>query len=144
VETKQVDIVLADDSFADIELMSRALVAAGHGWNIVAVRDGVELLELIIGKEGQADAPLACQPRLIVLDLKMPRLNGFESLKRLKSDPRTRGIPVVIMTSSPERQDMTKATEMGASEYLIKPMTFERYAQLIQDAAARWLKPNTT
>jgi two-component system response regulator len=135
-----VDILLADDSTDDIELISKALGIENKTWNIVTVRDGVEAVEFVFGDDDDPGHALMHRPRLVVLDLKMPRMNGFQVLQRIKSDPRTHDIPVVVLTSSPDRKDMAESTRLGASDYKIKPVTFDFYRKMVQDIAHRWLE----
>ena len=137
---QQVDILLADDSTADIELVSKALKAENNGWHIESVRDGVEAIAFVFGQTHEPGHDLVHKPRLIMLDLKMPRLNGFKVLERLKADPRTHNIPVVVLTSSPEHKDMDECSRLGASDYKVKPLTFDLYSRMVKEIANRWLE----
>ena len=137
---QSVDILLADDSESDTELASRALRVKDEGWSVQTVRDGVEALAFVFGAGDVSDSELAHKPRLVLLDLKMPRMDGFQVLERLKSDPRTRNIPVVVLTSSPEQKDMARCTQLGANDYKVKPMTFDFYTRMVQEIAHRWLE----
>jgi len=137
---QQVDILLADDSTADIEVVSKALKAENKNWQIESVRDGVEAVAFIFGRHNEPGHDLAHKPRMIMLDLKMPRLNGFQFLERLKSDPRTRDIPMVVLTSSPEHKDMDECSRLGASDYKVKPLTFDSYTKMVKEIANRWLE----
>ena len=138
-----VSILLVDDSSADIELMLKVLERHQAGWGIKTARDGVEALDLIFGAQASPDEPVHFKPQLVVMDLKMPRLGGFQVLERLKADPRTRDIPVVVLTSSPEHRDKAEASRLGASEYLVKSLTFEGFKGLMQRIVARWLPAET-
>ena len=108
---------------------------AGRG----LARDGVEALEFVFGTSSEVDREEPKQLKLILLDLKLPRLDGYEVLKRIKSDPRTARIPVVMLTSSSEARDVMRNYDMGANSYVIKPVYFEQFTALIRDIGKYWL-----
>jgi two-component system response regulator len=132
-----VEILLVDDSDADAELIARALRKGNLLNRILRVRDGVEALEFLF-REGPYAARGGGQPRLVLLDLKMPRLNGIEVLRRLKGDERTDTIPVVVLTSSAEEQDLVDSYTLGANSYLVKPVEFAAFTDVVRQAGLYW------
>jgi len=102
----------------------------------------VEALEYLFGSALNADQNVPERPKLILLDLKLPRLDGHELLKRIKNDPRTSGIPVVVLTSSSEERDVMQTYEVGADSYIVKPVDFEQFTQAIRDIGKYWLVLN--
>ncbi len=134
-------ILLVEDNPDDELLMLRALAKNGMAGEVVVARDGVEALDYLFspGRAGQADDAM---PRLILLDLKLPRLNGLEVLERLRSDERTRLLPVVILTSSNERQDVLDGYDLGANSYVRKPVDFEKFIGTIEQLKRYWLNLN--
>ena len=136
-----VEILLAEDSDADAELIIRALRKSNLVNNVVRLRDGVEALEFIF-REGAFSGRPGGQPRLILLDLKMPRLGGIEVLRRLKADERTRMIPAVVLTSSAEEQDVEESYKLGVNSYLVKPVDFAAFTSVINQAGLYWAVMN--
>jgi two-component system, response regulator len=133
------DILLVEDNPDDIKLALHAFNSAGLAHRVHVARDGVEALEFVFGAASDA-APLAPRMlKLILLDLKLPRLDGYEVLKRIKSDPRTARIPVVMLTASSEPRDVMRNYDMGANSYVIKPVDFEQFTDLIRDIGKYWL-----
>jgi two-component system response regulator len=132
-----VEILLVEDSDADAELIMRALRKGSVANRMVRLRDGVEALEFVF-REGAYSQRGGGQPRLILLDLKMPRLGGIEVLKRMKADERTRMIPVVILTSSAEEQDVVDSYALGVNSYLVKPVEFSAFTSVITQAGLYW------
>jgi two-component system response regulator len=136
-----VEILLAEDSDADAELIARAL-SKGHVINkIVRVRDGVEALDFVL-RTGAFSARPSGNPKLILLDLKMPRLGGIEVLRRLKADPATRVIPVVMLTSSSEERDVVESYDLGVNSYLVKPVDFAAFSAVVAHAGLYWAVMN--
>jgi CheY-like chemotaxis protein len=136
-EFEVVEILLVEDSDADAELIMRALRKGSVANRMVRLRDGVEALDFVF-REGPFSQRSGGQPRLIMLDLKMPRLGGIEVLRRLKADERTRMIPVVILTSSAEEQDVVDSYALGVNSYLVKPVEFSAFTQVITQAGLYW------
>jgi two-component system response regulator len=136
-----VEILLVEDSDADAELITRALRKGSLVNRFVRVHDGVEALEFIF-REGQYANRGSGQPRLVLLDLKMPRLGGIDVLKRLKSDERTRQIPVVVLTSSAEEQDVRESYKLGVNSYLVKPVAFADFTSVITQTGLYWAVMN--
>ena len=129
-----VEILLVEDSDDDAELTMRAIKNNKIANRIELVRDGVEALAYL-----ESDRPL---PRLILLDLKLPKMNGLEVLRRIRSNPRTRIIPVVVLTSSREEPDIAGAYELGVNSYIVKPVEFEGFVKAVTDAGLYWLLLN--
>src|SRR5512142_3264739 len=117
--TKPIDILLVEDNPSDVELVLRALKKKGIGENMMVARDGEEALEVLFGSVGTDDNPIDRSPKIVFLDLKLPKLTGLEVLRKVKADPRTRRIPVVILTSSKEEQDVLSSYDYGVNSYVI-------------------------
>jgi two-component system, response regulator len=138
-----VEVLLVEDNISDAELTIRELKKHHMANNLVHVKDGEEALDFIFGKgqyAGQRDT--LHQPKLILLDIQMPKVNGLEVLQQVKSDPLTRAIPVVILTSSKENPDVKKCYELGANSYIVKPVNFESFAEAIRNLGFYWLLLN--
>ena len=141
-EAKIVEILLVEDSPEDVELTCRALKKANLGNHIHIARDGEEALEFIFCESRHADRNIENTPRLILLDLKLPNVDGLEVLQRLKGDPRTKHIPIVVLTSSQEHADIVKSYQVGVNSYIVKPVNFESFAKAVQEAGLYWLLLN--
>ena len=136
-----VEILLVEDSDADAELIIRALRKSGLVNKVVRLRDGVEAIEFVF-HEGVFSKRSGCQPRLILLDVKMPRLGGIDVLRRLKADERTKLIPVVVLTSSAEEQDVVTSYKLGVNSYLVKPVEFSAFTGVITQTGLYWAVMN--
>jgi two-component system, response regulator len=136
-----VEILLVEDSDADAELITRALRKGSLVNHFVRVRDGVEALNFIF-REGEFSKRGGGQPRLILLDLKMPRMGGIDVLRRLKSDEATKLIPVVVLTSSAEQQDVRESYKLGVNSYLVKPVAFADFTNVITQTGLYWAVMN--
>jgi two-component system response regulator len=136
-----VEILLVEDSDADAELIIRALRKGSIVNHLVRVRDGVEALDFVF-REGAFRNRGGGQPRLILLDLKMPRLGGIDVLKRMKSDERAKLIPVVVLTSSAEEQDVLESYKLGVNSYLVKPVAFSDFTNVITQTGLYWAVMN--
>ncbi len=141
-ELRAVDILLVEDNPRDAELTIRALKRKNLANNLYHVEDGVEALDFLFGRGTFTDRDMNESPRVILLDLKLPRINGLEVLSALKSDERTRTIPVVIITSSAEDPDVKKAYELGANSYVIKPVQFDSFIEAMIKIGMYWLMVN--
>ncbi len=138
-----VEILLAEDSLHDAELTIRELKKHNMANNLVHVKDGEEALDFIFGRGKYVSLADKIQfPKLILLDIQMPKVNGIEVLKEVKSDPRTHNIPVVILTSSKEHPDVQRCYELGANSYIVKPVNFEGFAESIRNLGFYWLLLN--
>lgn len=133
-----VSILLVEDSVEDAELTVRALRKAHLTNPIHVVEDGAEALEVLFGQgaDNTQDAPRP--PRLILLDVKLPKLSGVEVLKRIKADPRTKTIPVVMLTSSREDKDVKECYALGANSYVVKPVESEAFIKAVSQTALYW------
>ena len=140
---EQVEILLVEDSSLDAELMMRAMKGGGLANRLLWVKDGQEALDFIFRK-GEFSRREDSVPRLILLDLKMPRVDGIEVLKALKADEKTRKIPVVIMTSSQEERDVVQSYELGVNSYVVKPVDFAALTELARQEGYYWLAINRT
>ncbi|HWZ39902.1 MAG TPA: response regulator [Bradyrhizobium sp.] len=136
-----VEILLVEDSDADAELITRALRKSNLVNRVVRLRDGVEAIEFVF-REGAYVQRRGGQPRLILLDLKMPRMGGIDVLKRLKADERTKVIPVVVLTSSAEEQDVLVSYKLGVNSYLVKPVEFSAFTDVITQTGLYWAVMN--
>lgn len=137
-----IQMLLAEDngSEADLILASLATIAPTEGIHVV--HDGVETLNFVFGRAEYANRALDPCLRLIVLDVKLPKIDGFEVLRELKSDSRTRSIPVVMLTSSNLERDVARGYELGANSYLQKPVNFERFRETIRQLGLYWMTMN--
>jgi two-component system response regulator len=141
-EINEVDILLVEDNPYDAELTHRALSSKGLAHKLLTCPDGVEALDFLFGQGEYAGRNLAERPKVIFLDLKLPRLNGLEVLQRIKSDDRTRTIPVVVLTSSQEERDIAKSYDLGVNSYMVKPVEFDKFFQVVEELGFYWLSLN--
>lgn len=135
-------ILLVEDNADDEELTIRTLQKNHLKNKIVVVRDGVEALDYLFGTGEYTDRDLTVSPVLIMLDIKLPKLNGLEVLKRIKSEPQTKFIPVVILTSSDEEKDLVESYELGANSYVRKPVDFVEFQNSVRQLALYWVLLN--
>jgi two-component system response regulator len=138
-----VDILLVEDNIDDAELTIRELKKHNMANNLFHANDGEEALDFIFATgqyEGQRS--IEHSPKLILLDIQMPKVNGIEVLEKIKSDDRTKTIPVVILTSSKENPDIRRCYELGANSYIVKPVNFEGFASAIKNLGFYWLLLN--
>jgi len=143
-ELETVDILLVEDNPQDAELTIRALRKRNLANGLFLVEDGAEVLDFMFARGRYQGRNAAGHPKVVLLDLKLPKLNGLEVLKGLKSDARTRLLPVVIVTSSHEDPDIRAAYELGASSYVVKPVEFESFAEAMSQIGYYWLLVNRT
>ena len=141
---QRAEILLVEDNLNDVKLTLNAFKTANLANSVHIARDGVEALEFLFGAASSADEKIPERPKLILLDLKLPRLDGHEVLKRIKDDPRTSAIPVVILTSSAEERDVMRTYEVGANSYIVKPVDFEQFTDSVRDIGKYWLEINHT
>jgi CheY-like chemotaxis protein len=133
-------ILIVDDSEDDVLLFQQAFRRAALDYEIVAVRDGEEAMEYLGGRPPYEDRAKHPLPHLLVLDLKMPRANGFQVLAWLQDQPDLRGLPVVVLTGSDRQTDMEEARKLGAQEYQVKPIGISELVNLARHLSSRWLK----
>ena len=137
----QVEILLVEDNPHDAEFMTRALKEGGFANKLHWVKDGQEALDFLMRANAYAGREDVL-PRLILLDLKMPRLGGIELLERIKADDRTRHIPVVVMTSSNEEIDVIRSYDLGVNSYVVKPVEFDKFYKTVSDLGIYWVQLN--
>ncbi len=138
-----VEILLAEDNQHDAELTIRELRKHNMANKLVHVKDGEEALDFIFGNGTYSSRKDSIHfPKVILLDIQMPKVNGIEVLQIIKSDPRTMAIPVVILTSSKENPDVKRCYELGANSYIVKPVNFESFAESIRHLGFYWLLMN--
>jgi len=137
-----VEVLLVEDNVHDAELTMRALKKGNLNNKLCWVKDGVEALEFIAGTGTYASRDARELPRLILLDLKMPRLNGLEVLRKLKTDERTQSIPIVVMTSSNQERDLNDCYELGVNGYVTKPIGLEDLTVVVAKIGMFWLLVN--
>jgi len=138
----QTEILLVEDSQDDLDMTLRALRKANMANHIEIARDGVEALDFIFCEGAHAARKIENMPKLILLDLKLPKIDGMEVLKRIKGDPRTKMIPVVMLTSSKEQNDVIRSYGLGGNSYIVKPVDFESFAEAVQKLGMYWLLLN--
>jgi two-component system response regulator len=137
-----VEILLVEDNPRDGELALRALKKRNLANHLVWVRDGAEALDYLFGASAEGQRAINHVPKVILLDLKLPKVDGLEVLRRLKGDERTRHIPVVVLTSSREEQDIVESYRLGVNSYIVKPVEFENFSQAVAQLGLYWLLLN--
>ena len=142
MDTKEVELLLVEDDPNDVELTLIALRKHKLANKIHVVRDGEEALDFLFARGPYANRGPNGQPKVILLDLKLPKVSGLEVLKAVKSDPRTRAVPVVVMTSSREQRDMVECYRLGVNSYIQKPIDFNQFQTIIKDLGYYWLVVN--
>jgi two-component system response regulator len=139
---EQVEVLLAEDSESDAEMALRAF-RKNHFMNRVHwVKDGEEALEFVRCTGRYADRDAHQTPKLLLLDLKMPKVNGIDVLRQLKEDERFKGIPVVIMTSSNEERDVVESYRLGVNSYIVKPVDFSQFVKTVSEVGMYWVLTN--
>jgi two-component system, response regulator len=136
------EILLVEDNPSDVKLTLLAFKTANLANTVHVARDGVEALDFLFGSTASDDQKPLENPKLILLDLKLPRLDGHEVLKRIRNDPRTCSIPIVVLTSSGEERDVMQSYEVGANSYIIKPVDFQQFTESVRDIGKYWLVIN--
>ena len=135
-------ILLVEDNPSDVGLTKRALAKANIGIKLVVARDGQEALEYLSGAGAYAGRDLSDLPALILLDLKLPRVPGLEVLKQIRADPRTRRMPVIILTTSGEEGDVFAGYDLGVNSYIRKPVDFNEFVEVVSQLGLYWLVLN--
>ena len=136
------EILLIEDNPRDAELTQRALKSSGHVHNLIWMKDGVQALEFLFGPGYPAGAKSLHRPKIIVMDLKLPKINGLEVLRRIKSDPATKTIPITVLTSSREKSDIVRCYELGINSYIVKPVAFDQFSHAVAQLGQYWLSLN--
>jgi len=140
--TRPVDLLLIEDQPSDAELALRALEDLELGGRIQLVEDGAEALDFVFGRGDYAQRSISDGPAVILLDLKLPKVSGHEVLRELKSDERTRSIPVIVLSSSKEDRDVEQCYEIGVNSYVVKPVDFGQFTETVQRIGTYWLETN--
>lgn len=139
---KEIEVLLVEDNAGDAEMAIRALRKSNLANSVLHLDDGAKALDFIFAEGTYADREIENTPNVILLDLKMPRINGLQVLKRLKSDPRTKNIPVVMLTSSREDPDIEECYSLGANGYVVKPLEFDEFHKAISGLGLFWMIVN--
>jgi two-component system response regulator len=142
VDHKVVDILLVEDNPNDRELTIRALKKRGVANHIFTVQDGAEALDFLFGRGAYSDRELIHRPALILLDLKLPKVDGIEVLRTIKGDDHTKTIPVVVLTSSRENTDVRECYRMGVNSYIVKPVEFSDFSEAVGQLGMYWMLLN--
>ena len=140
-DLREVEILLVEDDAADAEMTLRALRRNNLANKVLWVKDGQEALDYISGSGAYAGRDAAL-PRLVMLDLKMPKVGGIEVLRALKADEATRSVPVVVMTSSSEERDVVASYQLGVNSYIVKPVQFEAFLETVAKIGLYWVLTN--
>lgn len=139
---KEVEVLLVEDNVNDQELTLRALKKKNLCNRIHVVNDGAEALDFLFGKGQYAGRTLADLPRVVLLDIKLPKVNGIEVLAKVKADPALRALPIVMLTSSKEGPDVQECYRLGANSYIVKPVDFDKFTEAVVNLGFYWLLTN--
>ena len=137
-----VEILLVEDNPNDAELALRALKKNNLANKIHHVKDGAEALEFIFARGAYSGRNIGNKPKVVFLDLKLPKVDGLEVLRKIKSDERTRIIPIVVLTSSHEERDMVESYKFGVNSYIVKPVDFDKFMKAVADLGMYWMLLN--
>lgn len=140
--TQTVEILLVEDNPEDVELTLRAFRRHKLSNQIAVCKDGVEALDYLFGTGPHAGRNIENAPKVVLLDLKLPRVSGLEVLKKIKADERTQRVPVVVLTSSKEERDLIDSYRLGVNSYIVKPVDFEQFTAAVQQIGLYWLLLN--
>jgi len=138
----EVEIVLVEDNPSDAELTIRALKKVNLSNRLIHLKDGAEALDFIFARQAYSGRNINHKPKVILLDIKMPKVDGLEVLKQIKEDDRTKSIPVVIMTSSREQSDIINGYKLGVNSYVVKPVDFGSFAKAVSELGLYWVLLN--
>ena len=142
MENIEVEVLLVEDNPSDAELTIRALKKNNLANKVHHVKDGDEALDFIFARGNYAGRKIENAPKVILLDLKMPKVNGIEVLRALKEDARTKKIPIVVLTSSKEDPDIQECYQLGVNSYVVKPVHFDNFLKAVSDLGLYWLLVN--
>lgn len=140
--TNELEILLVEDNLHDAELAIRSLTKNNLVNHVVWLKDGAEALEYIFGADANTPPKMSGIPKVILLDLKLPKVDGLEVLQRLKADERTKMIPVVVLTSSREDRDIVQSYELGVNSYIVKPVGFRNFSEEVAKLGLYWVLLN--
>ncbi len=141
-DVNEIEILLVEDNPHDVEMTLRALKKQNLANKVHVVKDGAEALDYPFAKNSYEDRDLIQSPKLIPLDLKLPKVDGLEVLRQVKADERTKTIPVVVLTSSREEQDMIESYKLGVNSYIVKPVDFDKFLDAVGNLGFYWLLLN--
>ena len=141
---KEVEILLVEDNQTDAELTTRALKKCNLANSLFWVKDGAEALDFIFARGVYANRNVKNGPKVVLLDLRLPKVDGLEVLRQIKSDERTKMIPVVVLTSSKEEKDIVESYKLGVNSYVAKPVAFEQFVKAVSELGLYWLLINKT
>jgi len=139
---KEVEILLVEDNPTDAELAIRALKKSNLANKLVWVKDGAEALDFLFATGNYSERQVMSCPKVILLDLRLPKVDGMEVLRRIKNDERTKTIPVVVLTSSKEDRDVAESYQLGVNSYISKPVEFDAFAKTVSELGLYWLLVN--
>lgn len=134
-----IEILLIEDNPHEAELAIRSLKKNNLANTLKHIDDGAEALDFIFANGAYADREFSPNPKLIILDLKLPKVDGLEILRQIKNDPKTRSIPVTILTSSQEEKDVIESYKLGVNSYIVKPVNFESFSKAVADLGLYWM-----
>ena len=137
-----VEILLVEDTEADAELAIRALRKRGFANHLVWVKDGAEALDFIFGRGEYVYRDICIHPKVVLLDLRLPKVSGIDVLRQLKNDIRTQNIPIVVLTSSNEDADLERCYKLGVNSYITKPVEFDAFSKVVGELGLYWLLVN--
>jgi two-component system response regulator len=140
--TSEVEILLVEDNPNDAELATRALKKNNLANHLAVVTDGEEALDFVFARGKYGYRKIENGPKIILLDLKLPKVDGLEVLRALKGDPRTKIIPVIVLTSSKEEKDVVESYKLGVNSYILKPVAFDKFIDAVKDIGYYWLLLN--
>jgi CheY-like chemotaxis protein len=138
----EVEILLVEDNPTDAELCIRALKKSNLANSLVWVKDGAEALDFLFATGAYSGRNVTCPPKVVLLDLRLPKVDGMEVLRRIKEDERTRAIPVVVLTSSKEDRDIAESYKLGVNSFISKPVEFDSFAKTVSELGMYWLLVN--
>ncbi|MCI0540882.1 MAG: response regulator [Verrucomicrobiales bacterium] len=142
VNADAVEILLVEDNPQHVELTLRALRKYNLANHVLVAKDGAEALEFIFATGTYSQRRIENGPKVVLLDLKLPRVDGLEVLRRIKSDERTKAIPVVVVTTSEQEQDVVESYKLGANSYIVKPVSFDKFVQAVSELGFYWMLLN--
>jgi two-component system response regulator len=141
-DLQNIEILLIEDNQGDADLVMRTLKKNNVGNNIMHLSDGAEALDFLFAQGKYSRRKIENKPKVILLDLNLPKLNGIEILRTIKNDERTKAIPVVVMSSSSEAKDILESYQIGVNGYVVKPVAFDDFAKVVSDLGFYWLLVN--
>jgi len=142
MNANKVEILLVEDNPTDVELTLRALKKHNLANHVEVVNDGAEALDFIFATGAYKDRKIDKKPKVILLDLKLPKVDGLEVLRKIKSDERTKDIPVVVLTSSKEEKDRVESYRLGVNSYIVKPVDFTQFSKAVSELGLYWVLLN--